>query len=477
MKGGVITGAVTNSLGEPIVEARVRSIRLRDINGLALRQTIQDGQTLTDDRGQYRVYGLRPGVYLLLVGGGRGYSSMDANPYNRDVATYYPSSTRDTAAEIVVASGQEVAGIDVRYRGERGSAISGSISDAISFSSNTGISVELYNASTHSIEAHAFAYSANPKRTFEFHGVSDGDYYLVSVAQQDNQNSATSARYPVRVRGADVTGIQLSLIPDGSISGTAILERAQAEDVKSRCESARELAPEELLVISRRDHKDAAKDTARPGDPVSGSRVPPDDKGQFILRNLQPGRYRIDTYLPEESWYVRSIIMPAPARSKTPVDASQIGISVKAGERVSGLTVIIAEGAASVAGQVTPAREGAALPARLKVHIVPAEREQADNPLRFKETTVRPDGSFSLSNIAPGKYLLLARPAPAENDLTASARPAAWDAEQRKSLGQEATAAGVSLDLQPCQRAAGFSLKYATPAKPARKAAASNAGQ
>jgi hypothetical protein len=409
--------------------------------------------------------------------GGRGFSYREAIPYNRDVPTYYPSSTRDTAAEVVVASGQEVAGVDIRYRGERGSAISGSISDTISFPSNTGIGVELYNASTHVLEDQTFAYSANPKRTFDFYGVSDGDYYLVSVAQQDNQNSATSARYPVKIRGADVTGIQLSLIPDGSIAGVAILERAQAEDVKSRCESSRELAPEELLVISRRDYKDMGKDTARPGAYASGMRVPPDDKGQFALRNLQPGRYRIDTYLPEESWYVRSINMPAPARSKTPFDASQSGISVKSGERVTGLTVIIAEGAASVAGQVTPAREGAALPDRIKVHIVPAEREQADNPLRFKETAVRADGSFSLSNIAPGKYHLLVRPAPDENDLTAAAMPAAWDAERRKSLGQEAATAGVSLDLQPCQRVAGFSLKYAPPAKPARKAAASNAGQ
>jgi hypothetical protein len=199
-------------------------------------------------------------------------------------------------------------------------------------------------------------------------------------------------------------------------------------------------------------------------------RVPPDDKGQFSLRNLQPGRYRIDAYLPDESLYVRSISMPAPAGSKTPVDASQSGISVKSGERVTGLSVVIAEGAASVAGQVTPAREGAALPDRLTVHIVPAEREQADNPLRFRETAVQPDGSFSISNIAPGKYFLLARTAPDEKDLTAPARPAAWDAEQRKSLGHEATTIGVSLDLQPCQRAAGFLLKYAPQAKPARKA-------
>ena len=476
IKGGVITGAVTNSLGEPLIEARIRPIRVRDATGRPVRQSMNEGQTITDDRGHYRLYGLRPGVYIVLAGG-RGFSFSTASPYQKDVPTYYPSSTRDTAAEVIVASGQEITGVDIRYRGDRGSAISGTVAELPSASLNTGMSVELYNASTHMQEDWFYINQANTKRSFDFYGLTDGDYYLIAVSQPENQIGATSQRHPVKIKGSDVTGIQISLIPDGSISGMAMLEHAQPQDVKSRCEPSREFAAEDLLVVFRRDYKEASSDTARPGGPTTGMRVPPDDKGQFEVRNLQPGRYRPDAYLPDENWYVRAISMPAPARSRAPVDGSQNGIAVKAGERVTGVTLIIAEGAAGVAGRVTPAREGATLPDRLKVHLIPDEREQLNNPLRFRETTAQSDGSFSISNIAPGKYFLLARAEPDEIDLTAPVRPAAWDAERRKSLGQEATTSGVNLTLQPCQRAAGILLKYSPQAKPARRSAASTAGR
>jgi hypothetical protein len=96
-----------------------------------------------------------------------------------------------------------------------------------------------------------------------------------------------------------------------------MLEHAQPQDLKSRCEPSREFAAEDLLVVFRRDYKEVSSDTARPGGPTTGLRVPPDDKGLFEVRNLQPGRYRPEAYLPDENWYVRAISMPAPARSKT----------------------------------------------------------------------------------------------------------------------------------------------------------------
>ena len=43
------------------------------------------------------------------------------NPYDSDVPTYSPSSTRDNAAEVSVRSGEET-NADIRYRGEPGIA-------------------------------------------------------------------------------------------------------------------------------------------------------------------------------------------------------------------------------------------------------------------------------------------------------------------------------------------------------------------
>ena len=48
------------------------------------------------------------------------------NPYDFDTPTYAPSSTRDNAAEVSVTSGEET-NVDIRYRGEPGYIISGTV--------------------------------------------------------------------------------------------------------------------------------------------------------------------------------------------------------------------------------------------------------------------------------------------------------------------------------------------------------------
>src|SRR5262249_46828194 len=68
VKGGVITGRVTDETGEPIVNVSVLSYRLRDLESKTtdLRFEIygvDDG--VTDDRGIYRIYGLPPGIYIV----------------------------------------------------------------------------------------------------------------------------------------------------------------------------------------------------------------------------------------------------------------------------------------------------------------------------------------------------------------------------------------------------------------------------
>src|SRR5215210_6097339 len=71
LKGGVITGTVTNSDGEPVVGVRVHTIPVRDLKGRTLLSDAMSTQQewKTDDRGVYRIYGLNPGVYVVSAGG------------------------------------------------------------------------------------------------------------------------------------------------------------------------------------------------------------------------------------------------------------------------------------------------------------------------------------------------------------------------------------------------------------------------
>src|SRR5215470_4631914 len=69
IKGGVITGKVTDAQGQPLIQAPVTAVRLRDERGRAAgavsRISRGMGSSQTDDRGIYRLYGLQPGAYVV----------------------------------------------------------------------------------------------------------------------------------------------------------------------------------------------------------------------------------------------------------------------------------------------------------------------------------------------------------------------------------------------------------------------------
>ena len=73
----------------------------------------------------YRFYGLLPGGYLISAARPR-IGFIAPSPYDNDAPTYFPSSTRDTAAEVIVRDGEEMTA-DIQYRAEPGHAISGKV--------------------------------------------------------------------------------------------------------------------------------------------------------------------------------------------------------------------------------------------------------------------------------------------------------------------------------------------------------------
>jgi hypothetical protein len=117
---------------------------------------------------------------------------------------------------------------------------------------------------------------------------------------------------------------------------------------------------------------------------------------------------------------------------------------------------MVGQDAASLRGRVTVTPEGTAFPADLHVHLVPADREQANDVLRYSETMIMSDGSFAFSNIAPGRYFIVSRVEPGVE--TPSTRFAAWDPTTRAKLRQEAEAGKVVVDLKPCQRLKDYAI-------------------
>jgi hypothetical protein len=253
-----------------------------------------------------------------------------------------------------------------------------------------------------------------------------------------------------------VTGIAISLIPNGSIAGRITLD---VSTLNLKCEKVRPPAVEETLLTIQSDEADSASEPSR----GRSSGAAADSKGDFLFRGLVPGRYRFESrgFL-DESWYVSALTMPGPTNSHVGISLS--GITVRSGQRINGIRVVLGEGAASLRGRVIGESKEAPLPERLRVHLVPAEPDSLNEILRFYEAEVQTDGSYSLTNLSPGRYMLVTRQR-TEYEIK-DRRPLSWNAATRAALHRLAVAGNTTLTLKPCQRVVEYELRY-TPAKEA----------
>ena len=460
VKGGVITGAVTTPEGDPVVGVKVRAQMILDGNGQPSRYGAALRERITDDRGVYRIYGLPTGSYVVMAGGGG--SLWPPSDYDADAPTYAPSSTRDTAAEINVRAGEEITSVDIRYRSEPGHSVSG-MATGPQTAEPSGFFINLSSTLDEGSQWNISTHQPPGDRGFVFSGIADGDYDVTARSHFQTGEWTLSEPKRIKVRGSDITGIELSTKPLAVVSGQLLLEDSRAAE----CKGKRRPLFAETLVFAWHNEKNKAKDQPQfiwsLGGPSS-----PDKQGKITLRNLAPGQYHFIPRYSAKYWYLNSISLqssaalgPKSPRANRDVDAARNWTTLKTGDRLSGLIIKLSEGAASLQGKIK-IPEGEKPPARLHVYLIPAEREKADDVLRFFAAPVL-DGKIQLNNLAPGRYWIVAQAA-LDGPLPSLVKLRLPDeTETRAKLRRDAEASKIEIEFQPCQNVTDYQLTVRSP--------------
>jgi hypothetical protein len=137
-RGGAIEGRVTDESGEPVVEAIVSAMRVEVTSGE--RRLVSAGRSqLTNDRGDYRVYGLSPGDYCVSVAPSRLPPisfTVDPNQIGPQKASgyasiFYPSTADVSEAGVVtVRPGQTTSEINIVFKPVRLARVAGMLVSA-----------------------------------------------------------------------------------------------------------------------------------------------------------------------------------------------------------------------------------------------------------------------------------------------------------------------------------------------------------
>jgi hypothetical protein len=444
-RGGALTGAVTEEDGSPAVAVSVRAVRLRDERGQPVREGYSRND-MTDDRGVYRIWGLAAGVYVVATGTLPDWTLVapDGMP-----PFYYPNGPAETAQAIELANGQEVTGLDMRRRRAAGHKLSGTIGGAVGKDARN-LNIYLLQAKTGGLEREIDVAQRDGAHVFVAEDVPDGEYELIAL-RYDRERPAEAAPQRVTVRGEDVTGLAFDLLESAQIMGRVVVEKNEALKNKPECAPPARALVEEIGLRWLRAEKKPPP--ASPFSYVKDAPLElPDEDGNFKAPAVRAGFYRLTASLPVPQWFVRAATLPG----APPKDAGRGGFAIANGAQIKDVTVLVSDGAASLSGRVAPAREGVALPENLAVYLVPAEKEAADDVLRYSFAPRTRDGLFSFNNLAPGRYWLAV-------EATDGPRPAFWDADARLQLRRRAEAARRAVTLNPCQRAEGYKLAYEPP--------------
>ena len=189
-KGGVIAGRVLDDTGEPVVDVRVMAMRAAagapDARFLGPEGPfVPGGQGQTNDLGEFRLFGLPAGEYVVQVMPRPDFGGSAGGRTTTTLTTYFPGTSDRAAAEPVrVGAGQIVGEITIRMIGVPAFQVSGVVLD----DARRPVANAMVRMSDERTADPAFAMALlNQTRTdasgrFSIFNVPNGTYTLVAIA-------------------------------------------------------------------------------------------------------------------------------------------------------------------------------------------------------------------------------------------------------------------------------------------------------
>jgi hypothetical protein len=424
----VITGHVADEDGEPLARALVTIQRYQYVRGE--RQLSAAGADQTDDRGQYRVFGLPPGDYYVSVstsglgdmlgrgmqqlasglplGGGRGgglaafgFGGASQPETSGYAPTYYPGvvSTAE-AGKVTIGPGQEAGGIDFQIQIVPLSTVSGLVAGGDGIA-NVLLAPQEGSGGMGRLGGQTFNGRVTANGTFSIPNVPPGRYMAVARSGGRNSDPKTAVQ-PVVVNGQNIEGLTLMLQPGVTIAGNITVESSGTP------------SPSDYSVF-RVTIADADPLPGGGGGPGGrGGRGGPfgagDDRvqpnGTFTLTSIEPGLHYVRVTgggNPSQGggqWSLKSVLLGG-------ADVADIPFEVKPGQNIDNLNVVMTDRATDLSGTVRDAQNAGA--AAITVIAFSTEPQYWRAQSRRISTSRSGDtGAYRIRGLPPGDYFILA---------------------------------------------------------------------
>ena len=406
-RGSVISGHVLDEEGDAMPGVMVRVMRYQYQQGE--RRLTPAGNGQTDDKGQYRVWGLLPGDYYINAiarGGGPGGGPFggpggpaggrggrlggpggpggpggagDQEPINY-APTYYPGVPTVTEAKpVALGLSQELLDVNFNMQLVRVSRISGIVSNPDGTpvtSGNINLMADAGNARANQIGMN-FGGRIQWDGAFTINSVAPGRYIL--RARGDDSETPQFAAQPISVNGDDLTDVSVVLSAGATISGTVTFLPGSSpipDFTQFR------------ITAPATDQSDFG--------PQQNARV--DKEGAFTISGVSAGAHLIRPSNGSRTWILKSVTVGARDMTDTP-------FQVRAAENLGNVTVVFTDKQSEINGTLTT-ENGTPVP-EFTVLAFPTDASLW-RPQSRHIVTARPDqtGKYRIRGLPPGEYYL-----------------------------------------------------------------------
>jgi hypothetical protein len=361
---GAIAGKLTDEDGDIVQGGSVQVLRFSYTTGR--RQLTLVSGTASNDRGEYRAYGLPAGRYLLLA------SRSDWPPYS---GLFYPGvPDASSATEISLSGGGDIAGIDVSLPKLHTVAVRGRLLSSTGDFAGSQLQVVLAHREGTDASYYGQATAAvNPSTgAFEVQNVMPGSYWL--LASQLVGTRAFGGRVALDVSEA-VTADNIS-VPltsfelDGSVELDGV-DKLTSLKIGLRSADGSMLGRQSLSAVG--------------------------PAGELRLAGLTPGVWELNISSLPDTVCVKSATL-------NDVDLLRQDLTLSSDPR--GLLRIVLSGhCAELSGTVV---DDSGRWQRATVVMVPADGDLRHSPLLYRMTSTQGLGTFVLKGVRPGSYKVFA---------------------------------------------------------------------
>jgi hypothetical protein len=389
-RGAVIVGRIVDETGEAIADVPVAAMQYRMMNGR--RRLVPMGRTaMTNDIGQFRLFGLPPGEYYVSASMRQGMMMMDAPADDPTgyAPTFYPGTPSVAEAQrLTIGIGEEVSA-DMQLTPIKLVRVSGTVNTSDGKPAANGF-ISLQNRSPDSMGPMMGGGGTiiRPDGTFQMNGVAPGTYTLVANVNLPDSGGDAQARevgqVPLSV-GQDLTDVRIHTTRGIVISGRLTFDGGRAPEgtnlrqIRPICVP---VDPERLMMAN------------------SSQPMPPDEAGQFEIKGVV-GKCLLTAYGMQQGWTMKSVTLNGSDITDRPIEAGN--------KAIGGVEIMLTKNAATIGGSVQDVQNQ---PSKdYTVIIFPEDRDKWVPELSQRYfRRVRPDqqGVFKATGLPPGRYLVAA---------------------------------------------------------------------